>query len=84
MKVVSFPQSNLSMSTATPTKGFERQYLLSDDEGYVLPHRPYRIWLKSGTFVEGYSDIDGLTQAIEADASEVTRIEILKQNGEYS
>lgn len=84
VKVVSFPQSNLSMSTATPTKGFERQYLLSDDEGYVLPHRPYRIWLKSGTFVEGYSDIDGLTQAIEADASEVTRIEILKQNGEYS
>ncbi|MBI2278006.1 MAG: type VI secretion system tip protein VgrG [Dechloromonas sp.] len=84
VKAVSFPQSNLCMPMAMPTKGFERQYLLSDDEGYVLPHRPYRIWLKSGTFVEGYSDIDGLTQTIEADTSEVTRIEILKQNGEYA
>lgn len=59
-----------------------KHVLLTDEEGYTLPNRPYRLWLTDGRVIDGVSDADGLTQEIEAEISEILRVEIETRVGD--
>lgn len=56
-----------------------RHVLLSDDEGFVLAGRPYRIWLSDGRVIDGISDADGLTEEVETDQAAILNVEFLKK-----
>jgi hypothetical protein len=78
------PSASPDSSPFLPRNPLTSQYLLCDDEGYVLPHRPYRVWLSNGVFVEGYTDENGLTREIETPGADVAKVEFLKQDGDYA
>jgi type VI secretion system secreted protein VgrG len=81
VKLPTFPASS---SLITAPKPFAKYLLLTDEEGFVLPYRPYRIWLSDGRFVDGISDADGVTREIEAHGAEIGRVEFLKKMSEQA
>jgi type VI secretion system secreted protein VgrG len=78
---LSFPHNNLQLAAHAQQQSFVTALLLTDDEGFVLPSRPYRIWLSNGQFIDGISDENGLTAEINTHTTQVARIELLKKHG---
>lgn len=78
---LSFPRSDLQIPAQPIQQSFVTALLLTDADGYVLPNRPYRIWLSNGQFFDGISDENGLTAEINTYTTQVARIELLKKHG---
>jgi len=78
---LSFPHNNLQLAAHAQQQSFVTALLLTDDEGFVLPNRPYRIWLSNGQFIDGISDENGLTAEINTHTTHVAHIELLKKHG---
>ena len=90
MKVLTGPgsvhMSPLSFSAASltdtaPAKPFAKHLLMTDEDGYVLSHRPYRVWLTDGRFIDGVTSADGLTQELETAEAKVAKVDFLKRTG---
>lgn len=71
-----------SMPKVTPPEppAYLRRLLLSNEDGLVLRNRPYRLKLTGGRIVEGTTDDDGLTEAINATQQEIVLATILKRH----
>jgi type VI secretion system secreted protein VgrG len=66
------------MDQASP-QPFAKSLLLTDEDGYVLPYRPYRLWLSDGHFVDGITDENGLTREYESRTSVIVDVEFLQK-----
>jgi type VI secretion system secreted protein VgrG len=53
--------------------------VLADHDGRVLKNRPYRIWMNSGSVIEGTTDRNGATSLLEGESPFIGKIEILKR-----
>ncbi len=71
------PESQLVIPSQA--QAHARSFLLADEDDYVLPNRPYRLWLKDGRVLDGITDGNGLTAEINAEESQIMRIEFIKQ-----
>jgi uncharacterized Zn-binding protein involved in type VI secretion len=62
-----------------PEKSYSQLVVLTDDEGYVLANRPYRVWVGDEMIMEGITDKNGATGLLTADAEKNAEIEILQR-----
>ncbi|NYE59773.1 type VI secretion system secreted protein VgrG [Duganella sp. 1224] len=53
--------------------------VLTDLDGHLLKNRPYRIWMKDGTFMEGTTDKNGCSELLTSKMATVAEIQILKR-----
>jgi len=60
-----------------PGKMYSQLVVLTDDDGYVLVNRPYRVWLGDELLIEGITDQNGATELLTADAEKNVQIELL-------
>lgn len=73
--------SAASLTDTAPAKPFAKHLLMTDEDGYVLSHRPYRVWLTDGRFIDGVTSADGLTQELETAEAKVAKVDFLKRTG---
>lgn len=60
-----------------PEKSYAQLVVLTDEEGYVLANRPYRVWIGDEMLLEGVTDRNGATELLTADAETNVEIELL-------
>ena len=53
--------------------------VLTDTDGHLLKNRPYRIWMKDGSCIEGSTDKNGCSELLTAKMAEAVDIQILKR-----
>jgi uncharacterized Zn-binding protein involved in type VI secretion len=76
------PAGNAPVGKVTspePTKAYSQLVVLTDDEGYVLANRPYRVWIGDEMIMEGITDKNGATGLLSADAVKNAEIELLQR-----
>ena len=67
------------VTTPEPEKAYSQLVLLTDEEGYVLANRPYRVWIGDEMIMEGITDKNGATGLLSVDAVKNAEIELLQR-----
>jgi uncharacterized Zn-binding protein involved in type VI secretion len=68
------------VTSLEPEKTYSQLVVLTDEEGYVLANRPYRVWVADEMIMEGITDKNGATGLLSADAEKKAEIELLKRS----
>ena len=80
--LAALPESSSELAAATQpftVPKFSSLIVLADTDGNLLKNRPYRIWRKDGSCLDGVTDTNGATQLLLADSDEILEFQILKR-----